>query len=271
MTSASTTPHEHLPVALDRVGAVATIRLNRPEAMNALDTATKEALLAAVRQVAEDSSIRCLVLTGSGKAFCVGQDLKEHIGLLHSGRTDLGDTVRYHYNPIALALATMPKPVIAALNGVAAGAGASFAFGADVRIATTAAGINLAFAQIGLSADSGATWWLPRLVGPAKAKELLFHPRTIPADECLRLGLVTQVVAEEDFERTVADAAAALAAGPTAAYAAIRQAVAFSVGHELAEALANEADHMDWTGASADHRVAVQAFLDRVPPQFTGR
>lgn len=261
-----------LPVVLARDGAVATVRLNRPEAMNALDLATKVALRDTLAAVAADPQVRCVVLTGTGRAFCVGQDLKEHVTLLRSADAEnLGSTVREHYNPIALSIATMPKPVIAALNGVAAGAGASFAFGADLRVMAASGGINLAFTGIALAADSGASWWLPRLVGPAKAKELLMMPRTIPAAECLELGLVTQVVPDEAFTETVASLAQRLAAGPTLAYAGVRQSVEFSAGHTLAESLANESAHMDATGASADHLAAVDAFLARTPPQFTGR
>ncbi len=191
------------PVLLEVAAGVATIRFNRPPAMNALDTATKRALLEAVRQVAEDSAVRCVVLTGRGRAFCVGQDLREHVGLLGEGSDLLFRTVPEHYNPIALTLATMPKPVIAAVNGIAAGAGAAFAFAADLRIVAQSAGFNLAFTGIALSADSGSSWWLPRLVGVAKAKELLLLPRTVDAAESLALGLATEVVPDAELEGRV--------------------------------------------------------------------
>src|SRR3954447_9595762 len=167
------------PVLLEVADGVATLTLNRPDAMNSLDGATKEALLAAAQQVADDQAVRCVVLTGTGRAFCVGQDLREHVRLLGEGAAALWTTVPEHYNPIALALATMPKPVVAAVNGVAAGAGAAFTFAADVRLVAESAGFNLAFTGIALSADSGSSWWLPRLVGVAKAKELLLMPRTV--------------------------------------------------------------------------------------------
>ena len=175
---------------------VATITLNRPEAMNGLDVATKEALLDAVREAAEDDAVRCVVLTGSGRAFCVGQDLKEHITILESSDAEsLFRTVEEHYNPIVTALATMPKPVVAAVNGVAAGAGASLAFACDFRVLTEAAGFNLAFTGVALSCDTGSSWTLPRIVGRAKALELLYFPRTIGSAESLELGLATTVVA----------------------------------------------------------------------------
>ena len=157
-------------VLLDLSDGVATVTFNRPEAMNALNIATKDALLAILRQVADDPAVRCVVLTGTGRAFCVGQDLREHIGLLASRDESLWSTVPEHYNPIVELLSTMNKPVIAAINGVAAGAGASFAFAADLRIIADTGGFNLAFAGIALSCDSGASWTLPQLIGIAKEK-----------------------------------------------------------------------------------------------------
>ena len=268
-TSDATTQPSSL-VLVERDGAVATVRLNRPDAMNSLDVATKDALVSALTEVAEDPSVRCVVLTGSGRAFCVGQDLREHITLLQADDPSLWDTVARHYNPVVELLATMNKPVVAAVNGVAAGAGAGFALAADFRIMVDTAGFNLAFAGIALSCDSGSSWSLQRIVGPAKAKELLLLPRTVPADECLTLGLVTRVVPANEFGAAVHELATALAAGPTLAYGSIRRAVAFSSGHGLSESLANEGDYMTLTGATKDHRAAVAAFLAKEKPVFTG-
>ncbi len=254
-------------VELTVADGVATVTLNRPEAMNALDLAVKEQLLATLQQVADDPAVRCVVLTGRGRAFCVGQDLKEHVAALRRGDEALGRTVVDHYNPIVMLLATMNKPVLAALNGVAAGAGASFALAADVRVMVESAGINTAFAGIALSCDSGSSWTLPRLVGPARAKDLLFFPRTVPAAECLELGLATRVVTAADFDPVVAELARTLATGPTLAYGSIRRAVAEGAGQDLPMALAHEA----LTGDSADHRAAVDAFLAKATPRYTGR
>ncbi|GGB45289.1 enoyl-CoA hydratase [Flexivirga endophytica] len=259
------------PVVTERSGGVTTVRLNRPDAMNSLDIATKEALLATLQDVATDESVRCVVLTGTGRAFCVGQDLKEHVGLLAEGSDALFTTVPEHYNPIVTLLSTMDKPVVAAVNGVAAGAGAAFAFAADVRILADSAGFNLAFTGIALSSDSGSSFWLPRLVGVAKAKELLLMPRTVPADEALELGLATQVVPADEFAGAVDELAIRLAAGPTKAYGAIRRAVEFSATHTLAESLAHEAELMTTTGRTEDHRAAVDAFLAKEKPTFEGR
>lgn len=251
--------------------AVATITLDRPAAMNALDTALKEALRDAVQEAADDDAIRAVVLTGAGRGFCVGQDLREHTGNLATDPDGTWDTVADHYTPIALALATMPKPVVAAVNGVAAGAGAAFAFACDFRIAADTAGFNLAFAAIGLSADSGSSWSLPRLVGLAKAKELLMLPSTVPAAEALRLGLVTSVVPADRVLGEATDLARQLAAGPTVAYGAIRRALAFSAAHGLSDSLAYEGTMMRLTGTTTDHRDAVDAFTRKERPTFHGR
>lgn len=260
------------PVTYDLVEGVATITLNRPDAMNSLDIATKESLRDIVTEAAEDPAARCVVLTGSGRAFCVGQDLKEHVQLLESGSSDeLFTTVERHYNPIVTALATMPKPVIAAVNGVAAGAGASLAFACDLRIVAESAGFNLAFPGVALSCDTGASWTLPRLVGQARAIELLYFPSTIPAARALELGLATSVVPDDQLAVEVGTLAAKLAAGPTLSYASMRQSVNFSSSHDFAESLAFEAAKMNLTGASEDHRNAVSAFVAKQKPTFHGR
>lgn len=259
------------PVQLDLADGVATLTFSRPDAMNALDVATKEALLRTLQQVAQDETVRCVVLTGTGRAFCVGQDLKEHVGLLAEDPAQLWRTVSEHYNPVVELLATMDKPVIAAVNGVAAGAGAAFAFAADLRYVAESAGFNLAFTGIALSCDSGTSWSLPRLVGTAKAKELLYFPRTVPAAEALELGLATEVVPDAELAAHVAQVARRLAEGPTLAYGAVRRAVEFSAGHGLADSLQVEDEMMTRTGTSADHRIAVQAFLAKEKPVFTGR
>jgi 2-(1,2-epoxy-1,2-dihydrophenyl)acetyl-CoA isomerase len=258
-------------VLQDIADGVATVTLNRPEAMNALDIATKEALLDILRGVAQDPEVRCVVLTGTGRAFCVGQDLREHIDLLSDKDEALWSTVPEHYNPIVELLSTMNKPVIAAINGVAAGAGASFAFAADVRIIADTGSFNTAFAGIALSCDSGSSWTLPRLIGIAKAKDLLMFPRSVPAAEALELGMVNQVVSPGELQDVAGRLARTLAAGPTLAYGAIRRSVAFSAGHSLSESTAQEAVQMAHTGGSQDHATAVAAFLAKEKPAFRGR
>lgn len=259
------------PVTYQVVDGVGTVTFNRPDSMNSLTLATKVALRDSLHAAAADSAVRCVVLTGTGRAFCVGQDLKEHVADLQRENPSLGTTVVEHYNPTVTAIATMPKPVIAAVNGVAAGAGSSLAFAADFRLVRRSAGFNLAFAGIALSCDTGSSWTLPRLVGYGKATELLMQPRTIPADEAYALGLATKVIDDEDFDDEVAALARSLADGPTLALASIKRALAFSATNDLPASLEHEAQKMTLTGASADHLTAVQAFLAKEKPVFTGR
>ncbi|WP_332663890.1 enoyl-CoA hydratase-related protein [Aeromicrobium sp.] len=259
------------PVTYEVADGVGTVTFNRPEGMNSLTLAAKVGLRDSLHAAAADSAVRCVVLTGTGRAFCVGQDLKEHVADLQNESSSLGTTVAEHYNPAVTAIATMPKPVIAAVNGVAAGAGASLAFAADFRLVRRSAGFNLAFAGIALSCDTGSSWTLPRLVGYGKATELLMQPRTIPADEAYALGLATKVLDDEDFDAEVAALARSLADGPTLALASIKRALAFSATHDLPASLEHEGQKMALTGASADHASAVQAFLAKEKPVFTGR
>jgi 2-(1,2-epoxy-1,2-dihydrophenyl)acetyl-CoA isomerase len=260
------------PVEYSVDAAVATITFNRPESMNSLDDATKQALLAAVRAAAADQEIRCVVVTGSGRAFCVGQDLREHADSLSTKSPDaVWSTVGRHFAPIALTLATMDKPVVAAVNGVAAGAGFSIALACDIRLAADTAGFNTAFTGIGLSCDTGISWTLPRVVGSGRALDLLLRPRTVKASEALDLGLVSQVVPAAALAQEVASLARTLAAGPTLAYAAVKQSVAYAATHALDQALAFEATMMARTGVTSDHRQAVQAFLAKQTPTFGGR
>jgi 2-(1,2-epoxy-1,2-dihydrophenyl)acetyl-CoA isomerase len=165
----------------------------------------------------------------------------------------------------------MPKPVVAAVNGVAAGAGASLAFACDFRILTESAGFNFAFAGVALSCDTGSSWTLPRLVGRAKALELLYFPRTIDSAESLELGLATKVVDTDQLDHEAASLAKRLASGPTVAYGAIRRSVEYSAGHDFADSLAFEGSMMTLTGSTEDHRNAVSSFVNKEKPTFTGR
>ncbi|MFD7921176.1 enoyl-CoA hydratase/isomerase family protein [Streptomyces sp. NPDC059740] len=264
------------PVLYDLTDGLATLTLNRPDAMNALDTATKELLRDLLQEVAQDPAVRAVLLTATGRAFCVGQDLKEHVaGLRAEGEAGEGagsmDTVRAHYNPITLALAQMPKPVVAGVNGVAAGAGCGFALAADHRVVADTATFNTSFAGVALTADSGVSWTLPRLVGPGRAMDLLLFPRSIGAEEAHRLGMVDRVVPAAELAAEAARVARTLAKGPTAAYAALKESVAYAGDHSLAQALEREAVLQARAGASEDHRIAVEAFLRKERPDFVGR
>jgi 2-(1,2-epoxy-1,2-dihydrophenyl)acetyl-CoA isomerase len=201
----------------------------------------------------------------------VGQDLAEHAHNLESDSNAVWSTVPEHYTPIASLLATMPKPVVAAVNGTAAGAGAAFAFACDFRVASETAKITMAFSAVGLAADSGSSWSLPRLVGMAKAKELLMLGPTLTAGEALELGLLTEVVGVDEVAGRARELAVRLAAGPTVSLGAIRRSLAHSAGHDLAGALEFEQQMMELTGSSDDHRGAVRAFLAKQRPTFEGR
>jgi 2-(1,2-epoxy-1,2-dihydrophenyl)acetyl-CoA isomerase len=259
------------PVQYDVVDGIATITLARPAAMNSLDTPTKDALLAAVRRAAYDPKVRCTVLTGTGRAFCVGQDLREHATSLETQPLEeVWSTVERHFSPIANTIATMDKPVIAAVNGVAAGAGMSLALLCDLRIAADTASFNTAFTGIGLSCDTGCSWTLPRLVGPTKAMEMLLMPRSVDAATALDIGLVNSVVPADELAAETSRVATLLANGATLAFGAVKRSMAFSATHSLVESLGFEARMMARTGATADHHNAVKAFLAKEKPVFEG-
>jgi 2-(1,2-epoxy-1,2-dihydrophenyl)acetyl-CoA isomerase len=255
---------------------LATITLNRPEAMNALNIEAKVALREAVRSAADDHAVRAVLLTAAGeRAFCVGQDLKEHIGLLAADReTGSGQTmstVREHYNPIVRALAGMAKPVVAGVNGVAAGAGFGFALAADYRVVADTAAFNTSFAGVALTADSGISWTLPRVVGPGRAADLLLFPRNIKAQEAYELGIANRVVPGAELRAEAEKVARALAEGPTVAYGAIKEAVAYGLSHSLEETLEKEDELQTRAGSSEDHAIAVQAFVNKEKPKYLGR
>lgn len=255
---------------LARADGVATLTLHRPEAMNALTVELKEALLAALGELRADADVRAIVLTGAGRGFCVGQDLREHASLLQAGDPAPLGTVRQHYNPLCTALVEMPKPVVAAVNGTAAGAGAGLAYACDFRIAAESAGFLMAFARVGLSADTGTSWTLPRLIGHARATALLMLAEPVTSAQALEMGLVTAVVPDDRLAASAHELAARLAAGPTAAYGAIKQALEYGGSAPLADALEREAALQTQVGTTEDHRTATAAFLAKQPPTFTG-
>jgi 2-(1,2-epoxy-1,2-dihydrophenyl)acetyl-CoA isomerase len=251
-------------------GAIATITLNRPEARNALTAEMKDGLLAALRECSSDAAVRAVILTGAGQAFCAGQDLREHAGLLAAGNASI-DTVRQHYNPIIMTITGMPKPVVAAVGGVAAGAGAGIAFACDFRIAARRASVLMAFARVGLGADSGTSWTLQRLAGAGRAAELLLLAEPVAADKALSYGLFNSVVDDGELAAAAHDLAARLAAGPTTAYAAIKQSLVFATTHDLADSLEMEARLQAELGRTADHHAATQAFVSKQQPVYQGR
>jgi 2-(1,2-epoxy-1,2-dihydrophenyl)acetyl-CoA isomerase len=248
-------------------GPVATLTLDRPAAMNALTVPVKVALREALESLAVDRSVRAVILTGAGRAFCAGQDLAERE---QPDAAPLEVEVRERYNPIIRALRTMGQPVIAAVNGAAAGAGASLAFACDLRIAAEGARFILAFGRLGLVPDSGASWFLPRLVGPAKASELALLGDTVDAVEALRLGLVSRVVPGDQLMTEARAMADRLAEAAPLALALTKTALDRAMTIDLDEALEGEAKLQGIAGASADHAEGLAAFREKRPPRFTG-
>ncbi|PZG42641.1 enoyl-CoA hydratase [Spongiactinospora gelatinilytica] len=259
-----------MSIRYDVESGVATVTLDRPDALNALVASMKADLLAALTRAAEDDAVRAVLVTGAGKAFSAGQDLREHADNLVAGK-GLAGTVRRHYNPIVRTITEMAKPVIAAVNGVAAGAGASLALACDLRIASENAKFAMAFAAIGLAPDSGASWTLPRLVGPAVAAELLMLGDPVSAERARELGLVSRVVPADELAKSARELAVRLAEGPTRAYAATKRALAFGAAHTLSQSLDLEADLQDACAATIDHQAATAAFVAKERPVFHGR
>jgi 2-(1,2-epoxy-1,2-dihydrophenyl)acetyl-CoA isomerase len=259
------------PLMTEDAAGVRTLTLNRPDAFNSLTLPLKEQLLTALREAAADGAVRAVVLTGAGRAFCAGQDLKEHVALLRSGDPAPLGTVASHYNPIIATITGMPKPVIAAVNGMAAGAGASLAYACDLRIAAASAKFLMAFANVGLTADSGASWTLPRLIGYGRAMEMLLLAQPVTAEQALAIGMVNQVVADGAALATARELAGRMAAGPTTAYAKIKEALLAGASGSLDDALTTEARTQAEAGATTDHVQAVDAFVAKRTPTFTGR
>ena len=252
-------------------GSLAIVTINRPDALGALSLGAKKELLAALIDVGEDPTVRAVLLASRGRAFCVGQDLRELQAAYASPDTpDLGDLVRRYYNPIVRALSEMPKPVVAAINGAVAGAGLGLALACDLRWAARSAVFATAFAGIGLAGDSGITWNLSRLVGTAKTSALMYLNERVSAEGALELGLVNAVVDDKLLTDSATELALRLAAGPTAAFAAIKRTLGAAATQSLPESLALEADLQEQVGRTADHLGGVASFFAKEKPTFTG-
>lgn len=262
----------NLPSMGDTIGrelseGILTLTLNRPEALNSFTVEMKDDLLAAIREAGRDPEVRVVVLTGAGRAFSAGQDLKER---QVPGMTDLGTELRVRYNPIILAMRRLEKPIIGAVNGVAAGAGISIAMACDIVIAAESASFIEAFGRVGLVPDTGSTWFLPRLVGYHQAAEMVFTAGPVDAQTAERIGLVNRVVRDEQLMDEAKTMAAKLAAASPQALALAKRALNRALDTGLDDALEYEADLQSIAGASKDHAEGVAAFVEKRPPKFTG-
>ena len=246
--------------------AVLTITLNRPDVLNALDNALRKRLAEALEQ-AGDSAVRAVVITGAGRAFCVGQDLAE----LQEREGDIGELLRSQYHPIVRAIRALEKPVIAAVNGPAAGAGLALACACDIRIAAADATFVPAFIKAGLVPDSGGSLFIERLLGFARAFEWMGTGRTLGADEALDWGLVSEVVDAEALPARAAELAAQLAAGPTRALGLTKRLFDEAAMSTLEEQLEREAAFQNLVAETDDYAEGVAAFLEKRKPDFTGR
>jgi 2-(1,2-epoxy-1,2-dihydrophenyl)acetyl-CoA isomerase len=258
-------------VTIDRRGAELRIVLNRPDVMNAWDKQLGIDLLAAVNEAAQDDSVRAVVVTGAGRAFSSGADLKAGFDATPDGHPDVGTALRERYHPIITGLRRMPKPVLAAVNGPAVGIGCSLALCCDLVVARESAYFLLAFVNIGLVPDGGSSLLLPERVGLARATEMAMLGERIPARRALEWGLVNRVTADDEFEATVDELAARLATGPTAAYAGAKEQLNQWLFARMDAQLELEASFQQRAAASADFKEGVLAFLEKRPAVFEGR
>ncbi len=259
--------------------AILTITLNRPESLNAFDDTMSFELLDCLKAAEKDTAVRCIVITGAGRGFCTGQDLKSRTIQLQDNADanapkttpHLGDSIRLRYSPIILKITTLEKPVIAKINGVAAGAGASLALACDFRVASTSASFLQAFVKVGLIPDSGAAWFLPRLIGLGKAMELAMLGDKIPAEAAHSAGLFHRCVTPEALDAETHTLALQLAQSPTRALGLMKRAFHKAISSDLETYLAHEADLQELAGRTNDYQEGLAAFTQKRPAAFLGK
>ncbi len=250
---------------------IARLTLNRPERLNSFNTLMHEEVRDALTRVQGDATCRVLVLTGAGRGFCAGQDLGDRAVVPGGTATDLGESIEQRYKPLVLTLRALPIPVIAAVNGVAAGAGANVALACDLVFAARSASFIQSFSKLGLVPDSGGTWNLPRLVGPARAVGLAFLGERLGAEQAAQWGLIWRCVEDTELESTVDQVAKQLASAPTRGLARTKQAIYSSGERTLEQQLDIERDYQRELGYSADYAEGVAAFTEKRAPRFVGR
>lgn len=260
---------QHLIYTVD--AGVATISLNRPETLNSFNEAMHQEMHAALNHITNTPEIRAVLLTGEGRGFCAGQDLADPMVKPADPMPDLGKVISNYYNPMLERLYTLPIPVVCAVNGIAAGAGANIPLACDFVLAARSAKFIQAFCKIGLIPDSGGTWFLPRLIGMARAKQLAMLGEALTAEQALEWGLIYKVVDDEVLRDEALKLARHLATQPTAGLAKIKTALDESHNNSLEAQLALELDLQREAGASEDYREGVMAFIEKRPAVFTGR
>lgn len=258
-------------ILFDVKDGVARLTLNRPDRLNSFNVDMHAEVRDVLDRVRDDENVRVLVITGAGRGFCAGQDLSDRAVAPGTSKPDLGESIELRYKPLVLALRSLPKPVIAAVNGVAAGAGANIALACDLVIAAKSASFIQSFSKLGLVPDSGGTWSLPRLVGQARAIGLAFLGDKLSAEQAAQWGMIWRAVDDAEFPAVVDELARQLACAPTRGFARTKDAIYSSGSRTLEAQLDLERDYQRELGYSADYAEGVAAFMEKRAPKFTGR